>query len=55
MLKLSILGHNIDDMVDCSDVIPIPPTFTGKATFPAGLSHNDVEQAVRPSFAILPG
>lgn len=52
MLKLSTLGHNTDDMVDCSDVIPIPPPFTGQATFPAGLSHADVEQAVRNSLRL---
>nr|ARA74331.1 manganese peroxidase 2 [Physisporinus sp. PF18]ARA74333.1 manganese peroxidase 2 [Physisporinus sp. PF18] len=59
MLKLSTLGHNTDDMVDCSDVIPIPPPFTGQATFPAGLSHADVEQACAtvafPTLASDPG
>lgn len=46
MLKLSLLGHNQDDLTDCSDVIPVPPTFTGQATFPAGFTIDDVEQAV---------
>ncbi|KAJ3480139.1 hypothetical protein NLI96_g8564 [Meripilus lineatus] len=59
MLKLSLLGHNQDDMVDCSEVIPVPPPFTGKATFPAGLSHSDVEQACAtaafPTLATDPG
>ncbi|EIN09512.1 manganese peroxidase 1 precursor [Punctularia strigosozonata HHB-11173 SS5] len=45
MLKLSVLGHNIEDMVDCSELIPEPPTLTKAATFPAGFSHADVEQA----------
>lgn len=59
MLKLSVLGHDINNMVDCSEVIPEPPTFTGSATFPAGLSHNDVEQACAttpfPTLASDPG
>ena len=46
MLKLSVLGHNVNEMVDCSELIPVPKTFTKAATFPAGLSHADVEQAV---------
>ncbi|KAI0081249.1 melanin-decolorizing enzyme [Panus rudis PR-1116 ss-1] len=45
MLKLSVLGHNINDMVDCSEVIPVPKANTKPATFPAGLSNKDVEQA----------
>ena len=32
-------------LVDCSDVIPVPKPFTKAATFPAGLSRRDVEQA----------
>ncbi|KAI0775760.1 prepropeptide lignin peroxidase [Trametes elegans] len=42
---LSILGQNIDDLVDCTEVVPIPkaPTFT--THFPAGFSNADIEQA----------
>ena len=36
-------------MVDCSDVIPVPKTFTKAATFPAGLSNRDVQQACATS------
>lgn len=46
MLKLSVLGHDINDMVDCSELIPVPKPNTKVATFPAGLTLNDVEQAV---------
>ena len=46
MLKLSLLGNDKSKMVDCSEVIPVPKSFTKAATFPAGLSINDVEQAV---------
>lgn len=44
--KLQVMGQDVSNMVDCSDVLPIPKPFTGQATFPAGQNHNDVEQAV---------
>ncbi|KAI0705199.1 melanin-decolorizing enzyme [Cytidiella melzeri] len=58
--KLAVLGHNIDDMVDCSEVIPTPPNVKIKpATFPAGLSNADIEQACAttpfPTLATDPG
>lgn len=37
------------EMVDCSDVIPVPKTFNKAATFPAGLSRRDVQQACQAS------
>lgn len=49
MLKLSVLGQNTRNMVDCSDVIPIPPPL-GAANgphLPAGSTLKDVEAAVR--------
>lgn len=49
MAKLAVLGQDTSKMVDCSDVIPVPKPFTGSATFPAGLSHADVEQACATS------
>ena len=45
MAKLVVLGQNVNDLVDCSDVIPQPPPFTAQPTFPAGLSNKDIEQA----------
>ncbi|KAI0072723.1 manganese peroxidase 1 precursor [Panus rudis PR-1116 ss-1] len=45
MLKLQLLGQDVNNMVDCSEVIPVPPPFNKPATFPAGLSNKDVEQA----------
>ena len=44
--KMTVLGHNANDLIDCSEVIPTAPAFTGSATFPAGFTINDVEQAV---------
>ena len=46
MAKLAVLGQDVNSMVDCSDVIPVPKPNTKPATFPAGLSNADVEQAV---------
>jgi len=45
MAKLAVLGQDVTKLVDCSDVIPVPKPNTKAATFPAGLSHNNVEQA----------
>ena len=46
MAKLAILGHNVKNLVDCSDVIPVPPKLNRQVAFPAGLTKADVEQAV---------
>jgi len=55
MEKLALLGQIPEVMTDCSDVIPIPPPFTGHATLPAGLTHNDIEQACASTpFPTLP-
>ncbi|KAI0832313.1 manganese peroxidase isozyme precursor [Trametes gibbosa] len=55
MSKLAILGHNRHDLVDCSEVIPVPPRANSKAHIPAGLSRHDIEQSCyfRP-FPVLP-
>ncbi|CAL1699300.1 unnamed protein product [Somion occarium] len=57
--KMTVLGHNPDDLIDCSEVIPEPPAFTGSATFPAGFTNDDVEQACAatpfPTLATDPG
>ena len=59
MAKLAVLGQDTSNMVDCSDVIPVPKTIATSATFPAGLSNADVEQACAetpfPSFPTDPG
>lgn len=59
MAKLSVLGQDTSKMVDCSDVIPVPKPFTKTATFPAGLSNADIEQACAstpfPTLATDPG
>jgi cytochrome c peroxidase len=45
LFKLSLLGQNVNELTDCSAVIPQPPAFTGTATFPPSLTHSDIEQA----------
>lgn len=46
MAKLAVLGQDTSQMVDCSEVIPVPPPFTGSVVFPPSLSNKDIEQAV---------
>ncbi|KAI0000373.1 manganese peroxidase 3 [Russula vinacea] len=43
MAKLAVLGQNTKEMVDCSDVIPMPKPRVGKAHLPAGTSLQDIE------------
>jgi hypothetical protein len=53
--KMQVLGQDVSNMVDCSEVIPVPPSFNGQAMFPAGLSSADVEQACASTpFPTLP-
>jgi hypothetical protein len=47
MAKLAVLGQNTKEMVDCSDVIPMPKPRVGKAHLPAGTSLHDIEASVR--------
>ncbi|TFK86882.1 class II peroxidase [Polyporus arcularius HHB13444] len=53
--KMTILGHDEGSLVDCSDVVPTPPAPASQAHLPAGLTHNDVEQACASTpFPTLP-
>ncbi|KAI0367672.1 manganese peroxidase 2 [Pilatotrama ljubarskyi] len=53
--KMTVLGHNPSDLIDCSEVVPTPPAPASKAHLPAGLSHNDIEQACASTpFPTLP-
>ncbi|KAK6966482.1 peroxidase [Favolaschia claudopus] len=45
MAKMAIIGHSRANMIDCSDVIPVPKPVVGKAHLPAGKSMHDIEQA----------
>jgi len=59
MAKMAILGHNRNSLVDCSSAVPVPATFNRAASFPAGKTKNDVEQACAstpfPTLATDPG
>ncbi|EJD44424.1 generic peroxidase [Auricularia subglabra TFB-10046 SS5] len=44
--KLSLLGQNQRSLLDCSELIATaPPARERQAHFPAGKTHNDIEQA----------
>ncbi|KAH8112289.1 manganese peroxidase 1 precursor [Phellopilus nigrolimitatus] len=45
MLKLSIVDHSLDNLVDCSEVIPDVKPNTAAPYFPGTLTINDIEQA----------
>ncbi|KAH8107934.1 ligninase precursor [Cristinia sonorae] len=54
LLKLSLLGHDQNTMVDCSEVIPVPQILTSPAFFPPSTSRANVEQAcVGTPFPVL--
>ncbi|KAG6886285.1 hypothetical protein C0993_006695 [Termitomyces sp. T159_Od127] len=59
MLKMSLLGQNKENMVDCSEVLPVPPKLKADPHLPAGEDMNDIEQACAtspfPSLAAQPG
>ncbi|KAJ7483766.1 manganese peroxidase 1 precursor [Mycena galericulata] len=46
--KMQVLGQDVSKMVDCSEVIPVPPPISAAAAqafFPPTLSRKDVQQA----------
>jgi len=60
MQKLALVGQNAANMIDCSEAVPKPlPAVNKPATFPAGKSIADVEQACAstpfPTLATDPG
>ncbi|KAI1788395.1 Mn peroxidase MNP3 [Ganoderma leucocontextum] len=53
--KMTVLGQDESQLIDCSDVVPIPPAPASTAHFPAGLTNADIEQAcVDTPFPTLP-
>lgn len=55
MAKLAVLGQDVSQMVDCSELIPTPPPSTSEAHLPAGMTQNDIEQAcATAAFPVLP-
>ncbi|KAF7317425.1 Peroxidase [Mycena chlorophos] len=60
-LKMSMIGHNPNSLIDCSDVIPAPPALPANAGphLPPTLDQKDIQQACPtsafPTFPVLPG
>ncbi|KAH9477133.1 Versatile peroxidase VPS1 [Psilocybe cubensis] len=59
MAKLQLLGQNTAHLIDCSDVVPIPRSFTQAIKYPASFSQADVQiacpQLPFPSLATVAG
>ncbi|EIN08802.1 manganese peroxidase [Punctularia strigosozonata HHB-11173 SS5] len=54
MAKLAVLGHNTEDLIDCSDVVPAPSTATvAPASFPATKGPADLELVCNATFPTL--
>ncbi|KAG5352195.1 Versatile peroxidase vpl2 [Termitomyces sp. Mn162] len=58
-LKMGLIGQNQHNMVDCSEVLPTPPSLKPNPHLPAGETMNDIEQACAtspfPSLTAQPG
>jgi hypothetical protein len=49
------LGHDPNDLIDCTEVLPIPAPLPNSPHFPAGKTNSDVEQACAETpFPTLP-
>jgi hypothetical protein len=59
MAKLQVLGQSRDNLIDCSDVVPVPKPFTQNIKFPASFSQKDVQVACKalkfPTIATVAG
>ncbi|KAF5319298.1 hypothetical protein D9619_008342 [Psilocybe cf. subviscida] len=58
MAKLQVLGQP-RNLIDCSDVVPVPAPFAGPIKFPASFNRGDIQQACKqlafPSLATVAG
>ncbi|TBU33775.1 manganese-dependent peroxidase [Dichomitus squalens] len=53
--RMSVLGHDESALIDCSELVPVPPAPASVAHLPAGVTHNDIEQACASTpFPTLP-
>ncbi|PPQ70153.1 hypothetical protein CVT26_014446 [Gymnopilus dilepis] len=59
MAKLQVLGQDTRKLVDCSDVVPVPKTFTKQIKFPATFSKKDLQLTCKdlpfPNLATVAG
>ena len=52
--NLALVGQNKDELVDCSDVVPLPkPPLTKPASFPATKDRSDIQQSCVEPFPSL--
>ncbi|KAH7100355.1 heme peroxidase [Auriculariales sp. MPI-PUGE-AT-0066] len=47
--QMSLLGQTKSRLLDCSEVIPVPQTYSQRAYYPTGTSRLDVDQACKKS------
>ncbi|KAH9932142.1 uncharacterized protein BXZ73DRAFT_101513 [Epithele typhae] len=54
-LKMSLIGHNERDLINCSEAIQLPPAAKSTEHLDAGLTHANVQQACATvAFPMLP-
>ncbi|KAH9978777.1 manganese peroxidase [Lactifluus volemus] len=49
MRKLSLLGQDTKNLIDCTEVIPVPKPLHTTAHFPAGSSYEDIQRSCSSS------
>ena len=56
MTQMSLLGQNQNNLIDCTEAVPVAPSNTKATTFPAGKSEADLERnvCVSHNFGRLP-
>ncbi|KAF8803341.1 heme peroxidase [Phlegmacium glaucopus] len=59
MAKMQLLGQNVNNLVDCSSIVPTSAPFAGPIKYPASFSEADVEiactQSAFPSLSTVAG
>ena len=53
MTQMSLLGQNQNNLIDCTEAIPVAPSNTKATTFPAGKSQADLERNVCPFYVVV--
>nr|ADK60889.1 manganese peroxidase 1 [Fomitiporia mediterranea] len=54
MKKMAILGHDRNQLIDCSEAVPAPKAkFTKSITFPATKNYSDIQQVCNHPFPTL--
>jgi len=53
MTQMSLLGQNQNNLIDCTEAVPVAPSNTDATTFPAGKSEADLERNCTNAFPTL--